>query len=153
MFLFLQHGMPVDVYSLSIILYELFSGLEAFPGDILKVYHAKIGGDQPVIPSNFPVNLKEVVSQGCSKEPTQRPSLQEFKTVLEEMLINLPPSEKGLVSTDCTINEIVNTVSTVSTEENQTSEIELEETVSGGTFSNLNYLIIFVGRIKFISVY
>ncbi len=41
---------------------------------------------KPVIPSNFPSELKEVVNQGWSKDPKERPPVQKFKSALNKML-------------------------------------------------------------------
>ena len=44
---------------------------------------------KPAIPSDFPSDLRELVIQGWSKDPKERPSIQEFKSALNKML----PSE------------------------------------------------------------
>ncbi len=41
---------------------------------------------KPVIPSDFPSDLRELVIQGWSKDPKERPSIQEFKSALNKML-------------------------------------------------------------------
>jgi hypothetical protein len=52
------------VYSLTIIIFELFSGIDPFPGHIGKIFQAKMSDKKPAIPSDFPAELKELVIQG-----------------------------------------------------------------------------------------
>jgi hypothetical protein len=40
---------------------------------------------KPAIPSDFPAELKELVIQGWSQEPKERPPIQEFKSELNKM--------------------------------------------------------------------
>ena len=78
--------MSADVYSLSIIIFELFSGIDPFPGHIGQIFQAKMSDKKPVVPSGFPLGLKELIPKGWSKEPKERPSIEEFKAVLNKML-------------------------------------------------------------------
>ncbi len=41
---------------------------------------------KPGVPLDFPVDLKELVFQGYSKEPTERPALEDFQSALNKML-------------------------------------------------------------------
>ena len=77
----------MDIYSLSIIFFELFSGKNPFPGNLYEVYQAKISDQKPNLPSNFPSDLKELVFQGFSKEPQERPSIEAFQSALDKMLL------------------------------------------------------------------
>jgi serine/threonine protein kinase len=85
MFIF-QYGLPVDIYSLSIIFFELFSGENPFLGDVCQILGAKMRDERPAMPEDFPSELKELVSQGYSKEPKERPELVHFQTALSKML-------------------------------------------------------------------
>jgi hypothetical protein len=80
------------VYSLTIIIFELFSGIDPFPGHIGQIFQAKMSDKKPVIPSDVPAELKELVIQGWSKDPKERPSIQEFKSAFNKML---PKQGKG----------------------------------------------------------
>ncbi len=81
-----QYGVSADIYSLTTILYELFSGTDSFPGTIGQIFEAKQNNTKPKIPSEFPAVLKNLICQGWSKEPKKRPNLQVFKFVLTIML-------------------------------------------------------------------
>ncbi len=78
--------MSADIYSLTIIIFELFSGIDPFPGHIGQIFKAKMLDEKPKFPSDFPSELKELVSKGWSKIPTERPPLQEFMAALNTML-------------------------------------------------------------------
>ncbi len=80
------------MYSLTIIIFELFSGINPFPGHIGQIFQAKMSDKKPVIPSDFPVELIELVIQGWSKDPKERPSIQGFKSAFNKVL---PREEKG----------------------------------------------------------
>jgi serine/threonine protein kinase len=81
-----QYGATVDIYSLSIIFFELFSGKNPFPGNLFQVYQAKISDIKPDVPSDFPSDLKELVIQSFSKEPNERPPIKDIKSALNKML-------------------------------------------------------------------
>ncbi len=97
-----QYGLSADLYSLTIIIFELFSGTDAFPGDLHYIFHAKMFDKKPVIASDFPSVLKELIHRGWSKEPKERPPIEEFKLALLTMI-----SEEEQVG--CT-REVNNTV-------------------------------------------
>ena len=89
-----QYGAQADIYSLNIIFFELFSGRHPFPGTIYQVYLAKLRGEKPLVPANFPSDLKELVFQSFSIEPKERPPLENFQPVLNKML-TLAGTEKN----------------------------------------------------------
>ena len=78
-------GVSVDVYSLNTILYELFSGICPFPGDFMKVYGAKMSGEKPKIPSEFPFLLVDLIDMGWSTEQMKRPTIAEYVSVLKQI--------------------------------------------------------------------
>jgi serine/threonine protein kinase len=83
--LFSQFGVLPDIYSLAVILFELFSGMDPFPGNIGQIVQAKIRNETPKIPSEFPAALKNVVSDGWSKKPRERPTIENFRFVLNTL--------------------------------------------------------------------
>jgi serine/threonine protein kinase len=86
MHLSLQYGVSVDVYSLSIVIFELFSSLDPFPGNLGQIFEAKRLDRKPVMPSDFPPQLKDFILCGWSKEPKNRPPLAECMSALNNML-------------------------------------------------------------------
>ncbi len=78
--------MSADIYSFSIILYELFSCVDPYPGKFEIVWFAKMDKNKPQIPESFPEDLKDLVSRGCSHKPTGRPGLGEFRSAFHKML-------------------------------------------------------------------
>ena len=84
--IFFQYGVSADVYSLSIIIFELFSGIDPFPGSMGQIFEAKRLDEKPVIPSDFPSDLRELVIQGWSKDPKERLPIQDFQSALNKML-------------------------------------------------------------------
>ncbi len=85
----------MDIYSLGIIFFELFSGKNPFPGTVYQIYQAKISDEKPPVPSNFPFHLKELVFQGYSKEPQERPPIEDFQSALNKMLLAEEQTEKN----------------------------------------------------------
>jgi serine/threonine protein kinase len=85
--IFFQYAFSADVYSLTIIIFELFSGIDPFPGTFDQIYEAKRLDEKPSIPSDFPSELKELVIKGWSKDPKKRPGIHEFMSALNKMLV------------------------------------------------------------------
>ncbi len=83
---YFQYSVSADVYSLSIIIFELFSGINPFPGHIGQIFKAKMSDKKAAIPPNFPLLLIEPILSGWSRVPSERPPIEEFKSALMEML-------------------------------------------------------------------
>ena len=81
----LRYGVSVDIYSFNTILFELFSGLCPFPGDYTEVFGLKMAGENPEIPSDFPLLLIDLIGKGWSKEHTERPSIADYSSVLKQL--------------------------------------------------------------------
>ncbi len=83
----LQFGRSVDVFSLAIIFYELFSGLDSFPGckTIVQVVTAILKDKRPDFPSGFPDSIKDVIRKGWSKDQKDRPDVKAFWTELKKL--------------------------------------------------------------------
>ena len=81
-----KFGVAVDVYSLAMIIYELFSGKNAYDGyDLMQVMMAINRKERPELPDDFPEALCDPVENGWSQDPDQRSSLEDFKNALNEM--------------------------------------------------------------------
>ncbi|CAG0903515.1 unnamed protein product [Cyprideis torosa] len=83
----LRYGTPVDVYSLSLILFELFTGEDPFKGcrSVAQVVAAILRDQRPQIPSDFPEGMKSLLEKGWSKDPLQRPPLTLFRDTLQTL--------------------------------------------------------------------
>ncbi|CAG0907108.1 unnamed protein product, partial [Cyprideis torosa] len=83
----LRYGTPVDVYSLSLILFELFTGEDPFKGctSVMQVLAAIMRDERPQIPNDFPEALKPILEKGWSKDPIQRPPLTLFRDALQKV--------------------------------------------------------------------
>ncbi|CAG0905457.1 unnamed protein product [Cyprideis torosa] len=83
----LRYGTPVDVYSLSLILFELFTGEDPFKGctSVMQVLAAILRDQRPQIPSDFPEALKPLLEKGWSKNPLLRPPLTLFRDALQKV--------------------------------------------------------------------
>ncbi|CAG0906935.1 unnamed protein product [Cyprideis torosa] len=83
----LRYGTPVDVYSLSLILFELFTGEDPFKGctSVMQVLAAIMRDQRPQIPNDFPETLKPLLEKGWSKDPLQRPPLTRFREALQKI--------------------------------------------------------------------
>jgi serine/threonine protein kinase len=82
-----KYGVSADIYSLSILLYELFSGLDPFPGcDFFAIYGRVLQNQMPDFPADFPSELQYLIEKGWSVNPSERPAVKEFETVLQHMV-------------------------------------------------------------------
>ena len=82
-----KYGPEVDVYSLSLIFYEMFSGQLAFPNMTPNqlLMAVCIRKRRPDFDENFPKGLKEKISLGWSHEAKGRCPLDDFLPVLLAM--------------------------------------------------------------------
>jgi hypothetical protein len=71
---------------LTVILFELFSGTDPFPGSVLQIFRAKQHDEVPEIPLEFPDALKNLIRNGWSKKPRERPEIKEFRSALSLIL-------------------------------------------------------------------
>ena len=79
------YGCSVDVFSFSMIAYELFTGKRAEEdlGDsVMQIMFAIAKGTRPTIPVTFPSDLKPLIERGWAVEPSTRPSVDDFRLVL-----------------------------------------------------------------------
>ncbi len=59
--------------------------MDPFPGNIGQIVQAKSQDETPKIPSGFPEALKNVISDGWSKKPRERPTIEKFRFVLNTL--------------------------------------------------------------------
>ena len=81
-----KFGVAVDIYSLAMILYEVFSGKDAYEGyQMMQIMMAISNKQRPELPDDFPEPLCDPVENGWSQDPNDRSSLDDFKAALKEM--------------------------------------------------------------------
>ena len=95
--------MLADIYSLAIILFELFSGVDPFPGNIGQICCAKFKDEMPDIPQDFPTALKDLVCSGWSEKPRERPEIEKFKSALRQMIEHEEESGSSEASTSTVV--------------------------------------------------
>ena len=101
----LKYGCTADIFSLAVILFEMFSGQPAERGlgsNVMQIMLAVVQGKRPTIPDKFPSCLRQPVEQGWVKEPSQRTSLAEFRaalrTIVSESRASTPTIENKRLS-------------------------------------------------------
>ena len=73
-----------DVYSFSIVLYSLITGLDPFQGCmLLEVLDKVCSGERPFIPSEVPFSYKKLIEKCWSHDPKDRPSFDEIKETIK----------------------------------------------------------------------
>ena len=60
---------------------------------------------KPDVPSDFPSDLKELIHKGWSKEPKERPVIEEFKSALTKMLSRAERDHSQTLPEDNSSNE------------------------------------------------
>jgi len=102
----LKYGCSADIFSLAVILYEMFSGQPAERGlgsNVMQIMFAVVQGKRPKLPDAFPTCLRRPVEQGWVKEPSQRTPLAEFRaalrTIASESRASTPTIENKRLST------------------------------------------------------
>ena len=93
----LGHGLPSDVYSFSILLWEIFSLKKPFakiksPNEFKRIVFD--GGERPKLGKNWSVEMKEEIERGWSDKPNQRPSMDDFAKLLSKWQHECPARAK-----------------------------------------------------------
>ena len=84
-----KYGYSVDIFSLSVILFEMFSGQPAEQGlgsNVMQIMLAVVQGKRPKIPDKFPSCLRSPVERGWARDQSQRTSLAEFRASLQTLV-------------------------------------------------------------------
>jgi len=101
-------GFTADVYSLSVILYELFSGVAAeteLGETIIEIIKAVLNGTRPKITTDMPKTLAKLIEKGWSGRPDERPDLEKFRDELLDMMTFLRLGNEDLTS--CYANSLL----------------------------------------------
>ncbi|KAJ5066238.1 palmitoyltransferase [Anaeramoeba ignava] len=96
-----------DIFSLSIILFEIFSSKRYFhKKNRRKAFIKMMNEKRPYFPNNFPKDLSKFIKKGWKKNPQERSTLIQFIQCLEKMKnSNQPEKRKELEQTNQQPNE------------------------------------------------
>jgi serine/threonine protein kinase len=110
----ISYGSSVDIFSLAMVLYELFSDQDPFPHcqTLAQVVMAMFKDERPAFPAKFPAQLKEVVQKGWSKAPQDRPGIPAFRQELQKMTAN--PANESVMTTRSTVFSVTEQMQEIS---------------------------------------
>lgn len=105
----LDENLPVDgrtdIFSLSVVLYQLATHQKPFPGDSFITYISKLASDsfQPTPPrdlnSQIPKSLERVIRKGMARNPDERyQSMDEFISDLESVIDEIKSGNSKIIS-------------------------------------------------------
>ena len=91
------YGKPADVYSFSILLWEIFSLKKPFAkvkrtDEFKKIVFEK--GERPKLGKNWSLEMKEELESGWSEDPKQRPSMDDYAKLLAKWQREVPARPK-----------------------------------------------------------
>ena len=84
-----HYGFSADIFSLAVILFEMFSGQPAEKGlgtNVMQIMLSVVQGRRPTFPANFPTSIKSLIALGWDQDPTKRTSLHTFRQALLTMV-------------------------------------------------------------------
>ncbi|KAL0245309.1 hypothetical protein GEMRC1_009388 [Eukaryota sp. GEM-RC1] len=83
-----KYGPAYDVYSLGVLLYEMFVNQLAFQDmSYAEMVQSKMNGDLLDFPDSFPQSISALINKCLSVDPNQRPSVTELLNELKNVLI------------------------------------------------------------------
>jgi len=85
----LKYGCTADIFSLAVILFEMFGGQPAERGlgsNVMQIMMAIVQGKRPALPDKFPPCLRQLVERGWAQDPAERTSLAEFRAALQTIV-------------------------------------------------------------------
>ncbi len=87
------HGLPADVYSFTILLWEIFTLKKPFAkikrtDEFKKVVFES--GERPKLGRNWSLEMKEEFESGWSEDPNERPRMDEFTKILARWQLQAP---------------------------------------------------------------
>lgn len=76
---------PIDVYSYSIILYEIWTGSHPYPENIsmFKIIHNVMNKVRPEFPSTINSNIRDLITKCWDHDPEKRPTFTDICNILE----------------------------------------------------------------------
>mmetsp|Transcript_23754 Transcript_23754/g.38676 ORF Transcript_23754/g.38676 Transcript_23754/m.38676 type:complete len:829 (+) Transcript_23754:165-2651(+) len=91
------HGLPADVYSFSILLWEIFSLKKPFAKIKNSKEFKKVvfeGGERPKLGKNWSIEMREELESGWSEDPHERPNMDDFAELLSKWQRQCPVRPK-----------------------------------------------------------
>mmetsp|Transcript_24069 Transcript_24069/g.37107 ORF Transcript_24069/g.37107 Transcript_24069/m.37107 type:complete len:441 (+) Transcript_24069:140-1462(+) len=93
------YNFSVDVYSFSILLWELMSLETPFQGFNVRLQNEQVikGGTRPKTNKDWPTSVRNLMQRGWSEDIVRRPSMEAATKILKDLLVNLREgNEAGL---------------------------------------------------------
>ncbi len=80
-----SYGLPADVYSFSVLLWEIYSLKKPFGSPNKQEFVEEVfgKGKRPAMENSWPQEIKRLIEKGWSQDPKQRPSMEDCKETLE----------------------------------------------------------------------
>ena len=81
------YNLQVDVYSLTLVIYEMLTHTKPFEvmgPESHRVLVAE-GGRRPIVPTEWPEQLQDLLQRGWAANPSHRPVMKEFRHCLENI--------------------------------------------------------------------
>lgn len=91
------YGLSADVFSFSILLWEIMSLKVPFAGYNVERHTEEVvhGGKRPKIPKSWPIFLRTMLESGWSVNPTHRPSFSRICDLIRGELVAIEGSMAG----------------------------------------------------------
>jgi serine/threonine protein kinase len=117
-----RYDEKVDIFSLSLVFYEMFTHMEPYPGvdSVTKYLAAKITSRAPFaeFPRGFPPNLQQMITRGAHSDENIRPTLQDFRAALMDVEPGQFSVQRAIVS-ETVMGHMMQLCSEVIDQENQ----------------------------------
>ena len=92
------YNLKADVYSFSIVCWEIISLKCAFDGyDVEKHSRAVVGGERPKLSATWPITLSQMINDSWSQDIHSRPSFERIVNILRGSLSTLVGSKDAVL--------------------------------------------------------
>lgn len=83
-----KYNTSADVYSYSLLLWEILAMQRPFPNYTKKMYKVRVvkRGERPQIDNSWPLEIKEIIRKAWSRDMDERPTMQEVCQVLDHQI-------------------------------------------------------------------